>query len=252
MHPELSFGPFANSWKLIVGVACALTLPVMLYEARYRGLPARLVLRVWPCVLLGGFLGAHLYFILTHPRYLDSHPVRDFLDIFTGLSVQGCVIGGVGAVVLMLRLVDRPALPFLDMMAPAVALSQAIGRLGCLAAGCCYGKPFSLGVVYTDPLALAPLGVPLHPTQVYESVLCALLAWRLHSELKKPGQPPGRVLAFYLLGYAGIRFFVQFLRDDDAGHLVLGLAHSQYMAGAMALAGAWLLRRLRRAPEASG
>jgi phosphatidylglycerol---prolipoprotein diacylglyceryl transferase len=121
-----------------------------------------------------------------------------------------------------------------------------VGRLGCLAAGCCYGKPFSLGIVYTDPLALAPLNIPLHPAQLYEAALDALLAWRLHAGLKRRGEPAGKVACGYLLGYAAIRFFVQFFRNDDAGHLVLGLAHSQYMAAALALAGLWLLRRIQR------
>ncbi|MBI5211285.1 MAG: prolipoprotein diacylglyceryl transferase [Elusimicrobia bacterium] len=246
MHPLIDFGPFPTLYSLVAAVACALSLPLALYEARYRRVSPRLVLAVWPAMLLGGFLGAHFYFILTHPYFMAADPVPKVFNVFAGISIQGMIIGGTAALYLMLRLAGEPLLPVLDVFVPVVAFCQSLGRLGCLATGCCYGKPTSLplGIIFSDPFSPAPKGIPLHPTQVYESVLCAVLAAVLHHRLKKEGEPGGRVFAAYVLGYSVIRFSVQLFRDDDAGHLVLGMAHSQYTAVLMAAAAVWLFRRL--------
>ena len=245
MHPLIDFGPFPTLYSLVTAIACALSLPGALYEARYRRIPPRLILMVWPAMLMGGFLGAHFYYLLTHPHFMAVDPVPKIFNIFAGISVQGMIIGGPAALYLMLRLAGEPLLPVLDVFMPVVAFCQSVGRLGCLATGCCYGRPTgaSFGIVFSDPFSPAPKAIPLHPTQIHESVLCVLLAAALHHRLKKEGEPAGRVFAAYVLGYSAIRFFVQFFRDDDAGHLVLGMAHSKYAAVLMAAGAVWLFRR---------
>ena len=92
-------------------------------------------------------------------------------------------------------------------------------------------------------MTAAPRGVPLHPAQLYEAALDAALAVWLHRRLEG-GLPPGGAFWRYLGGYGVIRFAVQFLRDDDAGRLLFGLAHSQYLALAM-LAGALAMQGCR-------
>ena len=89
--------------------------------------------------------------------------------------------------------------------------------------------------------AAAPRGVPLHPAQLYEAGLDLVLAVVLQRRLKTPA-PAGSLVAFYLMGTSGIRFVVQFFRDDDRGHLLFGLAHSQFLSMALLTAGAvlWL------------
>jgi phosphatidylglycerol:prolipoprotein diacylglycerol transferase len=110
-----------------------------------------------------------------------------------------------------------------DVFAPGIALGHAVGRLGCLAAGCCYGKPTQVAwaVTFTDPAAAlnvgTPLNVPLHPTQLYEAlagfvILIVLLA------LERRRRPfAGRTFWQFVLMYAVSRFVIEFYRGDDRG-----------------------------------
>ena len=247
MHPLIHLGPFRSAWSLLFVIACAISLPISLYEARRRDIPARLILRLWPCVMLGGMLGAHVYYLLTHPYYLAADAHGKIFNLMSGMSLQGSIIGGVGVAYLMLRLIDEPLLPVLDIMSPAGALGIGIGKIGCLAMGCCYGKPTDLpfGIVFDNPMSIAPHGIRLHPAQIYEGLPCLVLAGFLHGRLKKKTGPGGSVFALYLLGYGLIRFFAQFFRDDDAGRLLWGMAHGQYMAIAMSAAALLLMSRLK-------
>ncbi|MFH1725598.1 MAG: prolipoprotein diacylglyceryl transferase family protein [Elusimicrobiota bacterium] len=246
MHPLIELGPIRSTWSLTLLIACAFSLPAMLYEARWRNVEARLVWTAWPGMVFGGLLGAHVYYLLTHSYFLDVDPYRKLFNVFAGMSLQGAFIGGSAAGFLVLRFLNRPVLPMLDVAAPVIALGIAITRLGCLSMGCCYGKPTSLpfGIVFTHPVSPAPHGISLHPTQLYEFVPCLALALLLHLRLKRKKAANGEVAAFLILGYGIIRFLVQPLRNDDAHNLILGLAHGQYMAAAMIAASLWWLNRL--------
>src|SRR5260370_17129165 len=122
-----------------------------------------------------------------------------------------------------------PVFKTMDVFAPGLALGHAIGRLGCFAGGWCYGKPTRLpwGVTFTTPLAEkrvgTPLGVPLHPTQIYEFLveLCnfGLLVW-----LFRRKKFDGQIFGTYLFVYGVARYFLEFLRgDSDRGSVFNGL-----------------------------
>ena len=121
---------------------------------------------------------------------------------------------------------QRHGLPFwttCDVFAPGIALGHVTGRLGCFAAGCCYGRPTNVpwAVIFTNPLAAAnvgtPLGIPLHPTQLYEAgaellILVVLLA------TERRGRPfPGRTFWLYMFLYAISRYIIEFYRGDPRG-----------------------------------
>jgi phosphatidylglycerol---prolipoprotein diacylglyceryl transferase len=124
-----------------------------------------------------------------------------------------------------------------------VAAGQAVGRLGCLIRGDSYGLPTSgpFAVVYRSPNAMAPQGVPLQPTQLYEAIALGLLAlalWGSRARLERIG--PGATAAVYLLGNAAIRFGLFFLRDDTI--VLAGLKVAQVIAiGIAAFALGWLV-----------
>jgi phosphatidylglycerol:prolipoprotein diacylglycerol transferase len=141
--------------------------------------------------------------------------------------------------------------------APGVALGQAIGRLGCFSAGCCWGKPTTLpwGVRFT-PLGHEITGVPvdvdLHPTQLYESAatfLIFLFLFWLHRRKRFSGQ----VILLYAVLYAVTRFSIEFLRDDPRGDIaglttLTGLSTSQIISLIFGLGGlVILILRWRRA-----
>jgi phosphatidylglycerol:prolipoprotein diacylglycerol transferase len=124
-----------------------------------------------------------------------------------------------------------------DIYTPSIALGLGIGRLGCFAAGCDYGKPTSsfLGVVFTNPfsheVAGTPLGIPLHPTQLYESfamfAIFAVLVWRYRHKTYD-----GQIFVLHLILYGLARFFIEFLRGDEDRGFVFGhlLSTSQFIA----------------------
>jgi phosphatidylglycerol:prolipoprotein diacylglycerol transferase len=146
-----------------------------------------------------------------------------------------------------------------DVFAPGIALGHAVGRLGCLAAGCCYGKPTTVpwAVTFTNPLAATnvgtPLNVPLHPTQIYESAAEALILVVLLATEKKGRAYPGRTFWLYMLMYAVSRFIIEFYRGDERG-LVLGqLSTSQFISTVLVPLSVvmlvWLSRRPQPSPE---
>ena len=140
-------------------------------------------------------------------------------------------------------------------MAPSIALGQAFGRLGCFSAGCCYGAPTSgpLSVIFTDPHSLAPLGVPLFPTQLMEAtgnlaIFCALLL------LRRSKKFDGQLFWLYVLFYAVLRFIVEIFRGDAIRGLYFGnaISTSQIIAiGMFLLAGIMLVRLSKRPVQPS-
>jgi phosphatidylglycerol:prolipoprotein diacylglycerol transferase len=138
-----------------------------------------------------------------------------------------------------------------DVAAPAVAIGHGIGRLGCFAAGCCYGIATQMpwGVTFTDTysgtLVGVPLNIPLHPTQLYEAatnlILGGLLIWFFPRRTFD-----GQVFWTYVLAYAGLRFFHEFLRADPRGFLFGdALSTSQFIAIVSATIALGMLARLK-------
>ena len=123
-----------------------------------------------------------------------------------------------------------------DAFAPGIAAGQAVGRLGCLLAGCCYGHPTDVpwSVTFTDPLAAANVGTPLdvnlHPTQLYESV-AALVILGVLLAFERRGRPfAGRTFWTYLLLYPAVRFVIEFYRGDPRGTVFDMLSTSQFVS----------------------
>lgn len=240
-----------DPWALAGLLAAVAAFAAALREAPRAGVDPEHVWGVWPWALVCGQLVSHLYFLLA----VGGGPVFAWsswsgLNAFRGTSIQGGMLGGILGFWLYARRRGVSPLSLLDAFAPGGALANAVTRAGCFVAGCCYGRPTSLpwGVVYSKAPAGTPLGVPLHPAQLYESALDLGLAWLLHRRLAAPApRPRGEAIVSYVGGISLIRFVTQFLRDDDAGRLVYGLAHSQYLALLLAAAAAFALRALRRA-----
>jgi phosphatidylglycerol---prolipoprotein diacylglyceryl transferase len=148
-----------------------------------------------------------------------GHPLEAFAVWRGGLVFYGGLIGASLACVLYARLKKVPLWKLADILAPSIALGHVFGRLGCLLNGCCYGRECHLPWAITYPqtssveAGRASPGIPLHPAQVYESLLNLLfyagLTW-LYRRKKFEGQ----VFATYLIGYAVLRSFVEMFRGD--------------------------------------
>jgi phosphatidylglycerol:prolipoprotein diacylglycerol transferase len=123
-----------------------------------------------------------------------------------------------------------------DVFAPGIALGHVVGRLGCLLAGCCFGRPTSVpwAISFHDPNAFAtsgtPLGVSLHPTQLYEAGAEALILVFLLA-FERRGRPfPGRTFWSYMLLYGVSRFIIEFYRGDPRGTVFDALSTSQFVS----------------------
>lgn len=208
--------------------------------------------------ILSAVIGAKVLLIFYDWNWYSAHPG----DIFslTTLRAGGVYYGGVIAAVVMsvwfIRHNHMPTLRTCDAFAPGLALGHAIGRLGCFAAGCCYGKPTTLpwGVTFTNPLAHSvsgtPLGIPLQPTQLYESAVefinFFLLYWLIrHKKFE------GQVIGAYLFVYGFARFFIDFVRDDpERGSLFGGaMTGTQLISILMVIAGGILWLRRKSIPQ---
>ena len=154
----------------------------------------------------------------------------------SGGVFYGGLIAAVAVAFWYLRRHDLPLWTTTDVFAPGIALGHAVGRLGCLMAGCCFGRETSVpwAITFHDPAAAAnvgtPLGVPLHPTQLYDAGAEALILVVLLA-LERRGRPfAGRTFWTYMLLYGASPFVIEFYRGDPRG-LVFGvLSTSQFVS----------------------
>lgn len=223
-------------YGLILVIAAAVAVWVAQREGRRRGIGVDVVQDavVWVGVaaLVGGRL---LYVVQNELESLADHPAHLLMIWMGGLSFYGGLIAGLIALAVFARRRALPFLAVLDVAAPAAAIGQAVGHIGCLIGGDSYGLPTDLpwAVIYRNPAAMAPQGVPLHPTQAYEAVLLGLLfvgLWLGRRRLELVGD--GAVAATYLLGLATVRFVLFSLRDEPA--VLFGLKTAQLIGLAIA------------------
>ena len=234
-----NIGPLSiPTYGTLLAIAFLAGLWVIAREARRHGLDPTVLTDMAVWALIGGLVGARVLLVIVDWDHYAKNP-RDMWSLFqSGGVFYGGLVGGiaVGA-----WYVIRHKLAFwrvADVAAPAVVLGQAIGRLGCLAAGCCWGKPADVdwAVRFRDIQAArnlgTPIDTPLHPTQVYESMAAALifvfLIWlagrkRFH----------GQVALGYVLLYSLTRFGIEFFRGDVSRGFVGPLSTSQFIAAVL-------------------
>jgi len=252
MLPRLfTIGGFSlPTYGLMVAIGFLAGIWLTTRLARRVGLAADSVLNLGVFCALAGIVGAKLLMILMGPEY-RARPS----EIFTLATLQsaGIFYGGlIAALVAAVYYMRRHKLPLLltaDQFAPGLALGHGIGRLGCFAAGCCWGRPtnVSWAVVFSDPNAVTAtdrLNVPLHPTQLYEAgaewIICGILLFAIMRRHRD-----GQIIGLYLLLYGVARFIIEFYREHDSSNpLGLGISLEQWLALALALVGAGLIVRV--------
>src|SRR6188508_3783205 len=172
----LGIGPITvYSYGVLLAAAYLLGLKFAMVRAKARDLDQTRVLDLGIYIIISALIGAKLLLLITDFRSFRADP----RELLTLARSGGVFYGGlILAVTVALWYIRRTGLPLwttCDAFAPGIALGHVVGRFGCLFAGCCYGKPTTKpwGITFTDPFAAAnvgtPLGVPLHPTQIYEA-----------------------------------------------------------------------------------
>ena len=257
MYPELfSIGPVTvYTYGVLLAASYLLGLQFAIARARRWGLDANRVLDLGIYIIIAALVGAKLLLVITDFDQFRASPA----ELLSIARSAGVFYGGlIAAIVVAFWYIHRHGLPFwttCDAFAPAIALGHVTGRLGCFAAGCCYGKQTDVpwAVVFTNPAAQAnvgtPLGIPLHPTQLYESA-AELLILIVLLTTERRGRPfAGRTFWLYMILYAISRYVIEFYRGDPRG-VILGFSTSQFISMLLApLAVAMLIWLSRTTPE---
>jgi phosphatidylglycerol:prolipoprotein diacylglycerol transferase len=251
MYPVLfHIGSFSiYTYGVLIAVGFLLALRWAYRQAPRAGLDPSKVWNLGIYGILAALLGSKVWLIFTEWHYFTAHPGEIFsIATFQSAGVfYGGVLAGILWVVLYTRFQKMPLLGVLDLTAAPIALGHAIGRLGCFAAGCCFGKPTSLpwGVTFTSAvageIAGTPLHVSLHPTQLYESgaefLNVLLLVW-----LGARQRFSGQLIGAYFVLYGIERGTIEFFRGDPGRTLMFHDAVSlmQFVSVGLILAGGFL------------
>lgn len=241
------------SYGVLLAAAYLIGLQLAVVRARRAGVDPAKVMDLGIYLIIAALVGAKLMLIIVDFDYFRQQP-RELLSLVRAGGVfYGGLIAAVGVGIWLVRRYQLNVWATGDLMAPGIALGHVIGRFGCLLAGCCYGRPTDVpwAITFTNPVASAnvgtPLGLPLHPTQLYDAgAELLILAILLMTERK--GKPfAGRTFWLYMGLYAISRFIIEFYRGDvNRGTALGGLPTSQFVSLLIVPAAfgmLWLLRR---------
>jgi phosphatidylglycerol:prolipoprotein diacylglycerol transferase len=259
MFPEVFHigGFFLPTYGVLVAIAFLTALWITGRLAVKAGLHQESVLNLGIYCALAGIVGAKVLMISLDPSIRGN-----WSEIFSlpTLQAAGIFYGGFFAALAMAFFYmwrkRLPVLKTMDVFAPGLALGHAIGRLGCFSAGCCWGVSTRLpwAVTFTNPRAKelvgVPLGVPLHPTQLYESLGELIIFAVLYLGFLRPHRD-GSIISLYLALYGMLRFLVEFVRfhDQQSNPLTGPFSTEQWISLVLVAAGLcyWLFARNRQA-----
>ena len=237
MHPilfEVAGFP-VYTYGLLLAAAYLLGLQFALMRARTRGLDANRVMDLGIWIIVSALVGAKLLLLIVDFDKFSRNPA-DLLNLVrSGGVFYGGLIAAVSVALWYLWRHRMPVWTVTDVFAPGIALGHVIGRLGCLFAGCCFGKPTNVPWAITFHSEFAaqnvgtPLGIPLHPTQLYEAgAELLILGFLLLTERR--GRPfPGRTFWSYMFLDGVSRFIIEFYRYDARG-MVGSFSTSQFVS----------------------
>ena len=208
-----------TSFGLMVALGFLAGIWVFGRELRRSGLPPNLE-NAALVGAVGGMLGAKVVWAI---EFSGQAPVADLLFSRAGLSWSGGLGGGIGAGIAAILYMRAPLIPTLAAATPALAIGHMLGRIGCFLVGDDYGRPSDLPWAVAFPLGAPPTDVPVHPTQIYEALFLAGLAWML-MRARRTGTTDSTVLGLYLLLAGGFRFLVEFIRVNEPILMWLTLA----------------------------
>ncbi len=159
-------------------------------------------------IFISGVIGARLFYVFNNFNFYLSNPLEIIMLQHGGMSWFGGVILGLVTAILFIKKNKLKVLQVLDLVIPFIALGQAIGRIGCLLNGCCFGKASGFGIYFKvfDQILI--------PTQLYSSLILLLIFFLLRS-IQNRKHFPGQVLRAYFFLYPIKRFFIEYLRNDN-------------------------------------
>jgi phosphatidylglycerol:prolipoprotein diacylglycerol transferase len=253
MHPILfQIGDWpVYSYGVLLAAAYLVALQLAVVRARRRGIDGTRVMDLGIYLIIAALIGAKLMLVIVDFDYFRRQPGELLSLVRAGGVFYGGLLAALAVAIVLVRRYQLRLWTVADLFAPGIALGHVVGRLGCLMAGCCYGTPTSVpwAITFTNPLAASnvgtPLGVPLHPTQLYDAGAELLILVLLLATERKGKVFEGRTFWLYMLLYGISRFIVELYRGDDRG-MMLGVSTSQFVSLVVVPLAVVMLVRLRR------
>lgn len=246
----VSIGPLDVRWYgIMVVLAVVAVIAIALLEARRVGVSEEHIYSIALWAIIGGVIVSRLVHVIDRWDYYVAHPGQ--IVGFAGLTIYGAVIGALLAVLIYTWVNKLSFWQLADVVAPGALLGQAIGRIGCIINGCCFGlenpPSWAGAIVYThDNHALfgTPASVPLYPTQIYHmlwNLVAFVVIWLLRRRLK----PQGSLFLAYLALYAVGDLAVRFVRAGEP--FLFGMQQAQLIGvGILVMTVPWLAIRMWR------
>lgn len=243
MYPYITvFGKQYGTYALMALCGALVTGVFMCYLARRRGLNDNesIILLLWTAV--GVLVGGTLLYGITNLHLLKtvlaSSDIKSFfknlMTMFGGSVFYGGLLGGIAVALFTMKKRRMDMTVYADMLTVCVPLFHAFARVGCFLGGCCYGIESAFGfTAHNNPLVPAINDVSRFPVQLLEALLNVVLffvLWYLYRRIHSEGRFAGKLIFVYLLLYAVMRFFDEFLRGDAIRGFIFGLSTSQFIS----------------------
>jgi phosphatidylglycerol:prolipoprotein diacylglycerol transferase len=248
MYPDiLKIGPFTlHSFGLMAMLGFLIPTLIMRREFRRIGIDPEMSSNIAVAAIIGGFIGARLYYIIEHWQEFLQEP-KVFIFSGAGLVWYGGLFGGALAVIWAIRHYHLPFWKTADIIAPQLLLGQAFGRMGCfLAADGDYGPPSEVPWAMAFPKGVVPTDVPVHPTPLYD-IFFLLTFFFILWKLRHRPFVPGTMFGLYFIAVGIGRFITEFWRVTPK--IAFGwMSLAQMISVAMIILGVFIIqvRRLHR------
>ncbi|MEX1378221.1 MAG: prolipoprotein diacylglyceryl transferase [Eubacteriales bacterium] len=222
-------GPITvHGYGLMIAIGLLAAILLADYRGKKQGLDGDLVFNLMIIAIITGFLGAKLLYLVVEFKAFLRDPFGLLLS-GSGFVVYGGIIFGALSAFLYCKKKGISFLKHFDLFMPSIALAQGFGRIGCLGAGCCYGRETeSIFHIIFHEANIAPINVPLVPTQIYSSISNFTIAAILLIYARK-NKRPGNVGLLYLILYSVFRSVIEFFRADYRGSVGV-LSTSQFIS----------------------
>ncbi len=222
MYPVLfKLGPLTiHTYGLLVALGLIIGLFTIRALSESSGIRPGDVTDIAFSMIIWGIIGSRAAYVLLNLNYYLAHPI-DIIKIWQGgLVFSGGLVLSIIALTFHIRKKGLNFWETCDLFSIGVAIGQAIGRLGCFSAGCCYGKPADIpwSVVFKNPDSLAPLNIPLHPTQLYHA-LSSFIIFLILLILRRKRKFQGQVFIWFLILHSTGRLLIERFRGDWRGFI---------------------------------
>lgn len=238
MLPEIcQIGPFTiYSYGLMLVLAFFASSYLASLQAKREWFDPDLIFNLCFLVFIFGIIGARVFYVLNDLSFYLRNPLEIIMLQHGGLAWFGGVIFGALAAILFIRKNKLSFFRILDLLVPFIALGQAVGRIGCLLNGCCFGRVSKFGIYFKV------FDQVLIPTQLYSSLLLILIFLILRF-MQDRKHLPGTILCAYFFLYSIKRFFIEYFRNDSP-RIFYGLTIFQLLSLAMLVVSLLLLIKI--------